>query len=65
VFTGIIEATGRVSRVETSPAGRRLRFHAPEVLDDLAVGDSVAVDGACLTAVEVHDDGFSVDVIGT
>jgi riboflavin synthase len=65
VFTGIIEATGRVSRVEASPAGRRLRFHAPEVLDDLAVGDSVAVDGACLTAVELHADGFSVDVIGT
>ena len=65
MFTGIVEATGTVSRVEAGAAGRRIRFHAPDVLDDLSLGDSVAVDGACLTAVEVHADGFSVDVIGT
>ena len=65
MFTGIVEATGTVSRVEAGAAGRRIRFRAPDVLDDLAIGDSVAVDGACLTAVELHPDGFSVDVIGT
>ena len=64
MFSGIVEATGTVSRVEARAAGRRLHFHAPELLDDLTVGASVAVDGACLTAVEVHPDGFSVDVIG-
>ena len=64
MFTGIVEATGTVSRVDASAAGRRVRFRAPDVVDGLGVGDSVAVDGACLTAVEVHPDGFTVDVIG-
>ena len=65
MFTGIVEATGTVSRVEARAAGRRIRFRAPDVVAGLAIGDSVAVDGACLTAVEVHPDGFSADVIGT
>jgi riboflavin synthase len=65
VFTGIVEATGVVSLVNTSAAGRRIRFRAPDVIEGLTVGRSVAVDGACLTAVELHPDGFSVDVIGT
>lgn len=65
MFTGIVEATGVVSQVNTSAAGRRIRFRAPDVIEGLTVGRSVAVDGACLTAVELHPDGFSVDVIGT
>lgn len=65
MFTGIVEATGVVSLVNTSAAGRRIRFRAPDVIEGLTVGRSVAVDGACLTAVELHPDGFSVDVIGT
>jgi riboflavin synthase len=65
VFTGIVEATGVVSGIETSTGGLRVRFRAPEAIDGLTVGRSVAVDGACLTAVELHPDGFSVDVIGT
>jgi riboflavin synthase len=65
VFSGIVEAIGTVVAAEATAAGRRLRVRAPEVVGDLAVGGSIAVDGACLTAVEVHPDGFSVDVIGT
>lgn len=65
MFTGIVEATGVVSLINTSTAGRRIRFRAPDVIEGLTVGRSVAVDGACLTAVELHADGFSVDVIGT
>jgi len=65
VFSGIVEAIGTVVAVEPTAAGRRIRVRAPEVVGDLAVGGSVAVDGACLTAVEVHPDGFAVDVIGT
>ena len=65
MFTGIVEATGVVSGVETSAGGLRVRFRAPEAIEGLTVGRSVAVDGACLTAVELHPDGFSVDVIGT
>ena len=65
MFTGIVEVTGVVSQVDTSTAGRRVRFRAPEVIEGLTVGRSVAVDGSCLTAVELHPDGFSVDVVGS
>jgi len=65
VFSGIVESVGTVVAVVSTDVGRRLRFRAPDVVGDLAVGGSVAVDGACLTAVEVHPDGFTADVIGT
>jgi riboflavin synthase len=65
VFSGLVEAVGTVVAVDDAGGGRRIRLRAPEVLGDLAVGGSVAVDGACLTAVEVLPDGFAVDVIGT
>ena len=65
MFTGIVEATGVIIGVATSSGGLRVRFRAPDVIEGLTVGRSVAVDGACLTAVELHADGFSVDVIGT
>lgn len=65
MFTGIIEAVGTVAETRELEGGRLLRIRAPEVLDGLGVGDSMAVDGACLTAVEVLDDGFRVEAIGT
>jgi riboflavin synthase len=65
MFSGIVEATGMVARVAPAENGRRIRFRAPDVVEGLRVGASIAVDGACLTAVEVHPEGFSVDVIGT
>jgi riboflavin synthase len=65
MFSGIVEAVGTVVAADATSAGRRIRLRAPEVASGLPVGGSVAVDGACLTAVEVHPDGFSVDVIGT
>jgi len=48
---------------ETGP-GRRVRLRAPTVRTGLSVGGSIAVDGACLTAAELHPEGFSVEVIG-
>jgi riboflavin synthase len=65
MFSGIVEATGSVAAVTDVPNGRRVRFRAPDVIEGVRVGASIAVDGACLTAVELHPDGFSVDVIGT
>ncbi len=62
MFTGIVEAVGRVGRREDTPAGRRLSVevsfaHPP------AVGDSVAVNGCCLTVVASTPAGFEVDVV--
>lgn len=65
MFTGIVEATGAVRGVHDLERIRRLRVEAPALAGGLEPGDSVSVDGACLTVTDVHDDGFSVDVIGT
>jgi len=65
MFTGIVECVGAVRRVEGRGTTRRFWIDAPEIAPHLAAGDSVAVDGACLTAVEADARGFAVDVIGT
>ena len=62
MFTGIIEELGEVSAVESSPDGTRLRIRA-ELAAELGEGDSVAVDGACLTATSVSGDTFDADVM--
>jgi riboflavin synthase len=61
MFTGLIESVGEVERVETAPAGRRIRIRttlAPELSD----GDSVSVNGVCLTVVARDAAGISADV---
>ena len=58
MFTGIVEEVGRVD----SPEAGRLRVRAERVMDDLAAGDSISVNGACLTAVALHPWGFEVDL---
>lgn len=65
MFTGIIEAMGTIRSVEDQKVTRRFHVEVPAFASELRVGDSVAVDGACLTAVTVDEIGFSVDVIGT
>ena len=65
MFTGIVTSTGTLARIETLDSSRRLWIEAPEIIADLRVGGSVAVDGACLTATAVAEATFSVDVIGT
>lgn len=62
MFTGIIEELGEVAAVESSPDGARLRIRA-ELSAELGEGDSVAVDGACLTATSVTGDAFDADVM--
>lgn len=61
MFTGLVEETGEMVRVEEGPF-LRVRIAAKEVLSDLKVGDSVAVDGVCLTAVAVDGEGFWVEL---
>ena len=63
MFTGLVEEVGRVLDVTPGGAGARLALHAPRVRGDLAVGDSVSVNGACLTAVALSQDGFAVDAV--
>lgn len=65
MFTGIVEETGVVRQVEERDTTRRLWLGTPSVARELALGDSLSVDGACLTVTELRPDAFSVDVIGT
>ena len=63
MFTGIVEEIGKVQKVQGGAKGRRLEIAATEVLTGLKVGDSVAVNGVCLTVVAVNRDSFQVDVV--
>jgi riboflavin synthase len=62
MFTGIVKELGRVAAVDASEDGARLRITA-EIASELAEGDSVAVNGACLTATSVADGAFEADVM--
>jgi riboflavin synthase len=61
MFTGLIEAIGEVSEVTPSPAGFRLRLSTP-IAREMAPGDSVAVNGVCLTAVACDGGAIHADV---
>ena len=62
MFTGIVEETGAVLEMAHSTVGARMVVTAREVLTDLTVGGSIAVNGCCLTAVDVSERGFSADL---
>ncbi len=63
MFTGIIQAVGRIAALEPRGADMRLYVHSGKLdLTDVALGDSIAVSGVCLTAVELPGDGFWADV---
>ena len=62
MFTGLIKELGRVEAVEASDDGARLRI-AAGLASELEAGDSVAVNGACLTATSVGDGAFEADVM--
>jgi riboflavin synthase len=63
VFTGLVEEAGRVAQVRPGGGGARLEVAAGAVLEGLAVGDSIAVNGACLTVVELAHGSFAVDCV--
>jgi riboflavin synthase len=65
LFSGIIEAVGTIATVRELEEARELAVRAPDVTDGLLPGASIAVDGACLTAVEILDDGFKIEAVGT
>lgn len=64
MFTGIIETTGELASMTPGAEGDyRLVLQTGDLdLSDVRIGDSIAVNGACLTATDIHADGFSADV---
>ena len=62
MFSGIVEEMGVVKSFERGLGGGRVSILAGTVLTDLRLGDSVSVSGACLTASDIGETDFSVDV---
>lgn len=63
MFTGIIEETGRVEAFAAGPDAWKLRLRARTVLGGAAPGDSIAVNGCCLTVTRIADGGLDFDVL--
>src|SRR5262245_20768354 len=61
MFTGLVQALGTVREVTDTRAGRRLRVAEPTLAPQLAIGESVAVNGACLTVVARERDSFDFE----
>lgn len=62
MFTGLIEELGSIASLESLAGGVKIRISADFVATDLGNGDSIAVNGVCLTALETNPGGFSADV---
>src|SRR5574340_843240 len=64
MFTGIIEHLGTVESLQRTPEGGRVAIQAPSVAARLAVANSIAVNGCCLTVVKIEDGRFFADLSG-
>ena len=63
MFTGIVEELGRVRAVVPNEGGARIQIDARTVLDDAVIGASIAVNGCCLTVVELGDGYWAADAV--
>ena len=63
MFTGIVEELGQVQEIESSSSGMELNISAKLVMDDLNIGDSIAVNGVCLTVTRKKNNQFSLDLV--
>lgn len=62
MFTGIIEELGTVEALDRHKSGARLSIACAQVLSDLPLGESISVNGVCLTVVDIRSAGFSADL---
>lgn len=62
MFTGIIEELGKIAAIENHAAGSKITIAANLVTSDVHNGDSISVNGVCLTAIEVSAESFAADV---
>ena len=63
MFTGIVEELGTVKKIKKGANSAVFTIRAEKILDDLKTGDSVAVNGICLTVTACLEDGFTADVM--
>ena len=63
MFTGLIQAVGRVSAIDRQESSAKLEITSPEISSQISQGDSVSVNGTCLTVVSFTKQSFEVDVM--
>lgn len=63
IFTGIIEELGTINRIERGSNSSRINVRAEKVLGDVRIGDSIAINGVCLTVTEFSQEHFTADVM--
>lgn len=63
MFTGIVEEMGKVDRIYIGGHSGKLRIKADKVLKGTIIGDSIAVNGVCLTVTDMDDNSFEADVM--
>ena len=63
MFTGIVEELGKIQKIETRSSGMRFTISAKLVMDDLNIGDSISINGVCLTVTEKKEKEFSLDLV--
>ena len=64
MFTGIIEEIGKIERITPIAGGITIRIHSDKIIEDVAVNDSVCIDGVCLTVTNKSKNTFLVDAVG-
>ena len=63
LFTGLVEEIGKVLKISKGTNSSQITIKAEKVLDDAKLGDSIAVNGTCVTAIDFKEDCFTVDVM--
>lgn len=63
MFTGLIQEVGTIQSVSTNAEGKEFIIKAPGLIKEIAIDDSVATNGVCLTATKIHADTFKVQAI--
>lgn len=63
MFTGLVQELGLIKGISKSESSAVLTIHAPQTVPHIKKGDSVAINGVCLTAVDISTDSFSADVM--
>ena len=63
MFSGIVEEVGTVKSIERFPNSRRMKITCDKVLEGVAIGDSISVNGVCLTVININDSQFDVDIV--
>ena len=63
MFTGIVEELGNISQIKNTDTGKQFTITAKAIMDDLKVGDSVSLNGVCLTVITYDESSFNLDLV--